>query len=232
VRWNFIRYLSMDEGLSALLVALVVYVFVLQPIEETDLTGVFWVEILFALVLVAGVWAVWNGRGPAVIFSATVGIAEVVRWYRWMAPSAGLAPWVPLSSSVAIGLLMVLVLTHVMSPGPVTRQRIEGAVAVYLLIGFMWAQVYDFLQVLIPGGFQFPSRVVGASARSWTLLYFSFITLTTLGYGDVLPVHPVARSLAMVEALVGQLYPAILIGGLVSLHISSKFDQSKRTKSL
>ena len=222
----------MDEGLSALLVVLMVYIFVLHPIEETDLAGVFWVEILFALVLVAGVWAVWNGRGPAVIFSATVGIAEVVRWYHWMAPSAGLAPWAPLSSSVAIGLLMFLVLTHVMSPGPVTRHRIEGAVAVYLLIGFMWGQAYDFFQVLVPGCFQFPSRVVGPSAQSRTLLYFSFTTLTTLGYGDVLPVHPAARSLAMVEALIGQLYPAILIGGLVSLHISSKFDNPQQTKSL
>ena len=52
--------------------------------------------------------------------------------------------------------------------------------------------------------------------------YFSFVTLTTLGYGDTVPVHPVARSLAIAEALVGQLYPAILIGRLVSLQISAR----------
>ncbi len=219
---------EMNYGLSALLAALVVYVFVLQPIQELGLTRVLWAEVLFALVLAAGVWTVWNRRAHAVIFAATAGIGEVVRWVHWVAPSIGLAPWAALSSSLAIGLLMFLVLTHVMAPGPITFHRIRGAVAVYLLIGFMWAQAYDFLQTLIPGSFQLPSTVAGESARSWTLLYFSFSTLTTLGYGDILPVHPVARSLAMVEALMGQLYPAILIGGLVSLHIASISERSQR----
>ncbi len=219
---------SMDYGLSALLAALVVYVFVLRPIEEMGLAGVFWVEILFALVLAAGVWTVWNRRAHAVIFAATVGTAEVVRWVHWVTPTTGLAPWAALSSSVAIGLLMFLVLKHVMAPGPITFHRIRGAVAVYLLIGFMWAQAYEFLEILIPEGFQLSGRYAGASDRSWALLYFSFSTLTTLGYGDILPVHPVARSLAMVEALMGQLYPAILIGGLVSLHIASISERSQR----
>ncbi len=223
---------EMNYGLSALLAALVVYVFVLYPIQELGLARVLWAEILLALVLAAGVWTVWNRRAHAVIFAATVGIAEVLRSVYWMAPTTGLAPWAALSSLVAIGLLMSLVLTRLMAPGLITFDRIQGAVAVYLLIGFMWAQVYSFLQILVPGAFKLPSGIAGESARSWTFLYFSFITLTTVGYGDILPVHPVARSLAMVEALMGQLYPAITIAGLVALHISSKFDQSKRTKSL
>jgi hypothetical protein len=161
-----------------------------------------------------------------------VGIAEAVGWVHWTVPTAGLAPWAALSSLVTIGLLMVLVITRVTAPGPINFDRIQGAVAVYLLIGLMWAQAYDFLQILAPGGFKLPSGIAGEGARSWTFLYFSFSTLTTLGYGDILPVHPAARSLAMVEALLGQLYPAICIAGLVSLHISSKFDQSKRAKSL
>jgi Ion channel len=228
MKQDLVRKWSTEHGLSALLAVLVVYIFVLHPIEEMGLAGVFWVEILFALVLVAGVWAVWNRGAHAVIFAATVGIAEVVRWVHWVAPTAGLASWAALSSSVAIGLLMFLVLRHVMLPGPITRHRIRGAIAVYLLIGFMWGHAYDFLQILIPGGFQLPSRGPGPGAHSWTLLYFSFTTLTTLGYGDILPVHPVARSLALVEALMGQLYPAILIGGLVSLHIASRSERSPR----
>lgn len=228
MRQDLVRQWSVDHGLSALLALLVVYVFVLRPIEEMGLAGVFWVEILFALVLAAGVWTVWNGQAHAVIFAATVGIAEVLRWVHWVAPTAGLAAWAALSSSVAIGLLMFLVLKRVMLLGPITRHRIQGAVAVYLLIGFMWAQAYHFLQILIPGSFQLPSSVAGEGARSWTFLYFSFSTLTTLGYGDILPAHPLARSLAMIEALIGQLFPAILIGGLVSLHIASRFERSPR----
>jgi hypothetical protein len=219
---------STDLGLSALLVALVVGLFVVRPLEELGLASGVLIEIVFAGVLVAGVWTVWTRRVQAIIFASAVGIAEFVRWVNWVAPTGGLAPWAALSSSLAIGLLMFLVLKWVFLPGPITPHRIQGAVAVYLLIGVMWAQAYEFLDTIIPRGFQFPSGVAGASARSAALSYFSFITLTTLGYGDILPVHPVARSLAMAEGLMGQSYPAILIGSLVSLHISSRSEGSQR----
>jgi hypothetical protein len=211
-----------------LLATLAVVVFVLRPMQEVGLAGALVVEIVFALVLVAGVWTVWTPRAHALAFASAVGIAEVVRWADWAASGAGLAPWAALALSLAMGLLMVLVLQRIFLAGPITGDRIQGAVAVYLLIGLMWAQAYDFLERLVPGSFQFPSAVVGPYGRSSALLYFSFITLTTLGYGDILPVHPVARSLAMVEALMGQLYPAILIAGLVGAHISSRFAGPQR----
>jgi hypothetical protein len=219
---------STDLGLSVLLAALVVGLFVVRPLEELGLASGVLIEVFFAGVLVAGVWTVWTHRAQAIMFASAVGIAEAVRWVNWVAPPAGLAPWAALSSSLAVGLLMLLVLKWVFLPGPITPHRIQGAVAVYLLIGVMWAQAYEFLDTIIPRAFQFPSGVAGASARAAALQYFSFITLTTLGYGDILPVHPVARSLAMAEGLMGQLYPAILIGSLVSLHISSRSEGSQR----
>jgi hypothetical protein len=187
-----------------------------------SLAGQGTVEICFALVLLGGVWTVWGRRRQAILLTVVVVIAELVRWLHRQMPAAGLAPWEALSGAVAIGILVWLVLNRVFRAGPITVQRIEGAVAVYLLFGLMWAEVYRFLELLYPGAFQIASGAAGSSDRFSPLLYFSFITLTTLGYGDIVPVHPVARSLAMFEALTGQLYPAILIARLVSMELSSK----------
>ena len=83
----------------------------------------------------------------------------------------------------------------------------------------MWAFAYALVDRAFPGAIDLKNAVVLAQHKMQTFAYFSFVTLTTVGYGDITPVHPVARVLAIGEALVGQLYPAVLIGRLVSLQI-------------
>jgi len=222
VRQALLRFWSTDPGLSVLLFGLVLTIFVLRPLVSLSLAGQWLAEVGFVLVLLAGVWTVWRNRRLASLLTVVIVAAGLVRWLHRQMPTAGLAPWEALSSAVAIGILMLLVLSRVFQAGPITRQRIEGAVAGYLLFGLMWAEVYQFVAALKPGAFQFPTSGVGESDRFSPLLYFSFITLTTLGYGDIVPIHPVARSLAMAEALMGQLYPAILIARLVSMELSSR----------
>jgi hypothetical protein len=111
---------------------------------------------------------------------------------------------------------------RVFRDGPVTRHRVRGAIAAYLLIGITWTYIYMSIALLINGAFSFPSSTTvgpdGPELQS-TLAYYSFVTLTTLGYGDVVPIHPVARMFAILEALVGMLYPATLLARLVSLEI-------------
>jgi hypothetical protein len=89
-----------------------------------------------------------------------------------------------------------------------------GGIAAYPLLGVAWAEAFALLEALRPGSF---SGAVGLAegGRGW--FYFSFVTLTTVGYGDILPVHPAARSLAMLEAVTGPLYNAILLARLVPL---------------
>jgi hypothetical protein len=222
VRKALVRFWSTDPGLSVFLWGLVAIVFVLRPLTDVRVTGLGVIDVAFTLVLLAGVWTVCSQRWQAILLTAVVGIAGIVRWLYRHSLAAGLASWEPLAGAVAIGILVLLVLRRVFHDGPITRQRIEGAVAVYLLVALMWAEIYQCLEALKPGAFQLPSGADGASDRFSPLLYFSFITLTTLGYGDIVPVHPMARSLAMVEALIGQLYPAILIARLVSMELVSR----------
>jgi hypothetical protein len=89
-------------------------------------------------------------------------------------------------------------------------------VAVYLLLGLMWASAYALLYQLHPDAF---AGALGAALIPQTWIYYSFVTLTTVGYGDITPVHPVARSLAIAEALTGQLYLAITLAHLVALRV-------------
>jgi hypothetical protein len=227
VRKAVVKLWSTDPGLSVLLWSLVVIIFVVRPLVDARIAGGAVIEVGFGLILLAGVWTVWSRRGQAMVLTAMVVLAEIVRWVSRQRPDAGLAAWEPLAGAVAIGILVLLILHRVFQEGPVTRQRIEGAVAVYLLVALMWAELFQFLEALKPGSFQLPSGGDGLSDRFSPLLYFSFITLTTLGYGDIVPVAPAARSLAMVEALIGQLYPAILIARLVSLQITAQGKQPK-----
>src|SRR5262249_16431504 len=110
-------------------------------------------------------------------------------------------------------------------PGPITMHRARGAIAVYLLLGLIWAFGYRLVDIHIPGALHFntlPTAHEGPMAR---YVYFSLVTLTSLGYGDIIPVHPLARSLAVCEGVVGQLYPAILIAGLVGMAWPSRMRQ-------
>ena len=111
----------------------------------------------------------------------------------------------------------MVVLWQVNRKGPVTGHRVRGAVAGYLLLGLSCAYAYALIDFLIPGAFQMPAAdLQSRKAQSDAFLYFSIVTLTTLGYGDITAVHPVARSVVMIEALLGQLDPAILIARLVT----------------
>jgi voltage-gated potassium channel len=118
-------------------------------------------------------------------------------------------------------LTAMLALRHVLSAKTVDRNILTGGICVYLLMGLIWAIVYSFIDYLSPGSF---SGMIGETQdeRFLGFLYYSFVTLTTLGYGDVLPVKPIARTFAYLEAVIGQIYVAVLIAGLVGIHISER----------
>ena len=124
---------------------------------------------------------------------------------------------------MAILVVMTLKQTFLL-PGPVSVHRVMGGVAAYLLIGVTWAFGYKLLLEMVPNAihFQIPLAAGVATGEPGRLIYFSFETLTTVSYGDAYPVHRMARSLTTAEALIGQLYPAILIATLVGMALQSR----------
>jgi hypothetical protein len=171
-------------------------------------------DIAFALLLVSGVVALAD-RGPArAVLLPFALVTVVIDLGSWLVPVP--EPIVQGTGLLALLLLLAVVLFHTLKDGPITFHRIQGAIAAYLLLGVVWAHAYSLVALLRPGAFSGPASA-GDGPRAF--LYFSFVTLTTVGYGDVLPVHAAARSLAMLEAVTGPLYLAILLARLVSLAV-------------
>ena len=141
-----------------------------------------------------------------------------VRWMAYFTPTLALQVWAGIWSVAATLVIALILLAQVFRAGSVTPYRLQGAIAVYLLFGVGWAHAYHLTGLLHPGSFSTPAGEV-PSVLDWA--YFSFITLTTVGYGDITPVKPIARTLAMGEALTGQIYLAVLVARLVAMEVIS-----------
>jgi len=213
------RFWADDRGLSIFLAAMVAII-VVPALGPVGLPGRLLGDALVSLMLVSGAAAVADRPRAVLIVSVIMVAALLVRWASWLFPTADLAVWREISTLVTLVALCCVVLALVLRRGPITTRRIEGAIAVYLLLGFSWAQAYELVALWHPGAFT--GAVDGRGSLPWT--YYSFVTLTTMGYGDIMPVHPLARAGAVLEALTGQLYLAILLARLVSLELQSRRD--------
>jgi hypothetical protein len=109
-----------------------------------------------------------------------------------------------------------MILFHLFREDRITSDLIMGAICVYFLVGIVWALLYSTLEFFQPGSFQMPQGTVSQA----TFTYYSYVTLTTLGYGEITPISGPARSFALLEAMMGQLYLAVLIARLVGIHIA------------
>jgi hypothetical protein len=114
-----------------------------------------------------------------------------------------------------------LLLRYVFLPHVMNTDKLYGAAAAYLMLGIMWAYFYGIIQYYYPGAF----APAGAALNLFDLLYFSFAVLTTAGFGDIAPVHAVARGLTILEQVVGVLYVAILIARLSSMYPTEESGQ-------
>ena len=216
------RLWGSDDGLTALLVLVVLFVFVALPLDSMGLLGV-WattaLNVWFAFIILAGVITISGRRSMAALVTVLLVAALSLHLTDKWIPTTKL-DWLKAAIDLAVvSILVVLLLAHVYRAGPVTRQRIEGAIAVYLLLGILWSQVYFLMVLFDPGSLQ---GVSGPQDRMTSrLVYFSFVTLTSTGYGDVTPQTPFAQSLANLESIAGQLFPAVLLARLVSLTVSA-----------
>lgn len=211
-----------DRGLTAMLVSLIFALFVGGPLMAIARVGQLPFDLFFTMLLLSGVVAFSRRRALAIAIS-TLGLAVLVlRWTSYGERGSTLAVWDDALSMLLLAILTGLVLEHVFREGPITGDRIRGAVAAYLLLGLVWVFAYKLVDRASPGALSTGPVAPDTYQSAQSLAYFSFVTLTTVGYGDIIPVHPAARMLAIAEALVGQLYPAILIGRLVSLQIATR----------
>ena len=183
---------------------LVVSIFFIAALAAvTQKSQLFWSALVLAVVAISLTWgSYWSGNVQLAIISRVLQIVFVV-------------------------FIAGAILSQVFKHKKITRETVAGAICVYLLMGTMWADVYGIMEIVKPGTFPAYETATGEKItdphlRSSQFHYFSFVTLSTLGYGDITPNTREAQSLASMEAIIGQLFLAVLIARLVGQQVSRR----------
>lgn len=217
-RQGWRKWVDSDNSLAALLFFLVVYGFFIYPLAGRDGRTEPVAAWSFSLVLILGVLATTKHKGARTGMVVLAVIAFTSHWLHYFIRAHAVHMISAAAAAVFFGVLAWLITARVFRSGEINICRIYGAVAVYVLLGILWGEFYVIAYLLDSSSFYFdPSTQRGEPPIS-ELIYFSFSTLTSLGLGDIVPVSPVARSMVTFEALVGQLYPAVLLARLVTLY--------------
>lgn len=208
-----------ERSLTVMLIFLVINVAVVYPLSAAGIAGHLVFGIIFGLLLVSGIAATARSTAVLVLFSAVALISGAIHWMRYVNPTPVLQ-LADIAASLASSAMLTAILSmQVFREGEITAARIQGAVAIYLLLAMTWAFGYALIAALDPNAFQETVTVPPNEVDTHRYMYFSFVTLTTLGLGDIVPMSPLARLLVILESMIGQLFPVILIARLVSLEL-------------
>ena len=205
-----------QANLSFFLVLLVLIAFVLPVLGFGREHLQLYAGAAYGLLLISGVALAWGQPWLMAIAGAIGACSVVLRWINLESHSTAHQLWADGSSIAALLAIICILLSQVFRPGRVGYHRIQGAIAVYLLFGAAYAHAYHIVGLLQPGSFHVGDTPM-ADVSDW--IYYSFTTLTTVGYGDITATRPTARILSVGEALTGQLYLAVLIARLVAMEV-------------
>ena len=207
-----------DWLLTALAGVLILLIFVFAPLQAVGITAFHLFAIGLLLAIMGGMVIISDSPTALVLMSIALAANIAVVFLRLYYP-------LPFHLHILAGAWLIIACTlgivvtqAVFRPGRVTYHRIIGAILLYLLIAVAFATLFLFVGLSDPDaikGITFDDDQSLASA----LFYISFVTLTSTGYGDIIPVNPLARSLCNIESVIGQLYPATLLARIVTLEL-------------
>lgn len=202
-----------------LLISLLV-IFIVSPFVVPFYYGPTILNVIAAMVLLSATYAVSRRRSFLIVALSLSVFSIAMTFWLAAAPTHWLIIICHGSLAILIIFFVVTILSYVLGSGKVTWDKIYGAICAYLLLGYAWTFAYSVIETVEPGSFttlsNMPSDLVG---RVMQFRYFSFVTLATVGYGDIVPHTPMARTVALLEAMLGQFYLVALVGRLVGLHI-------------
>jgi hypothetical protein len=216
------EFWSGDLGLTLVSISLGLLIFVVFPLRQAGLAGRFFFDAVMVTLMISGALVVQQRRIITVVTIAFVVLGALILWASRVYPTHKLQEITSVFAVITMLIYVRIVLLVMFRQGPVSWSRIQGGVCAYLLIGMAWAFAYQLVEEIQPGSFHFVASPTNVDQLISKLIYFSFATLTTVGFGDILPVSPFARSMAIAEAVVGQLFPAILIGALVAMAMQAR----------
>lgn len=220
------RYLLLLIALSLLLIV--------YPFWGRDIIGLATFDIMLWGVLLGGLWAIHRQRSLLRFALALAVIVFLANAATYLYPTQKAVFISCLLDLALLVFVTAIILSHVIEQGQVDSDRIFGAVCGYLLIGLLWALIYGALDIVQPGSFYGIQSSTTAEvsdpaphfADMDPYIYYSFVTLSTVGYGDIVATTHAARSLSALEAVVGHLYLAVVVARLIGLHILGRHKVS------
>ena len=220
-----------DWLLSVLTGVLALLIFVFAPLQAMGITAFHLFADGLLLTIIVSMVIISNSPTALVLMSLALVSNVAVFFLRIYYP-------VPYHLHILAGAWLVIactlgvvVLQAVFRRGLITYHRIIGAILLYLLIAVAFATLFLFIGLAAPEAIKGIAFQDDQSVAA-SLFYMSFVTLTSTGYGDIVPVHPLARSLCNIESVIGQLYPATLLARLVTLELSSTGSVRKPTSTI
>jgi hypothetical protein len=187
-------------------------------------------RLLSTIVLLVGMYSLrrdpWMFRAGFML--ATLALVSAWLSQRFVYPALVVGDF--LLTGGFLGFTTALILGAILAEDRVTLDTVMGGVCIYLLLGVLWVSLYSAVEYMLPGSFVLHGTTSLTALADSTqevhrypeLLYFSFVTLTTLGYGDIVPTNQLARALATGEAIVGQVYLGVFVASLVGLHLADR----------
>jgi len=208
---------------AALLLFLLVLI-VLSPSITEDLAG-YTFELIFDAILLAGVYSVGPSRHRWPFLLLTI-VALAVRWGEHLSGVPALDVSALAITVVWLVYAIALIIAHLFQRRDVSVDTILGSVVVYLLIAVTFTLTFEIIELQNPGSFSgVPDNAAAdRGALGSAMMYFSLVCISTMGYGDITPLSDIARPVAVLEGVTGQLYLAVMIARLVGLHIAGSRD--------
>jgi hypothetical protein len=210
-----------DPLLTTLTILLIILMFVVAPLQAAGIVAFQAFGFIIGFTLIVGVLILSASPTAAVVILIAVVMNGTAAVLRFSQPST-LDICLIAGAWLLIGVTLSWVVARaVFASGRVTYHRIIGAILLYLAMALTFAALFALVGVMVPGAFT-GLPIEDNPALASNLIYFSFVTLTSTGYGDILPVHPVARSLCNLETIIGQFYAATLLARLVTLELEGR----------
>ena len=213
-------YTFYSEQRFLFLLISILLLLLLSPFLRGFLSIKIMLDIFFSLVFISAVNAISSNKRNLVILSVLAIPMLLSIWIGHFIEIQGLSITGSFSGIIFFIYLIITLLRHVFRQERINREVIFAAIVVYLLMGVLWAYVYGTIESIQPNSFSRIKDTMGD--QRYLFLYYSFVTLTTLGYGDISPITPVSSSMAILEAIIGQLYLVVQIAWLVGLRVSQK----------
>lgn len=205
------------------LIVLIVALIVLGPFVEGFMGLSLFMDLLFSIIFITTIYAASQKKSHIIIAVILVIPTLLALWSENIAISNTLVTIGHICGLILFAFAVISILIYIFSAQVVTRQTISAAIVVYLLIALMWTFIYRLMEILYPASFAFAHSKLQDAENIY--LYFSLVTITTLGYGDITPIGRQVTSLAVLEAVTGQIYLVVVVAWFVGMYVSRKSKQ-------